>query len=277
MARFFGNRTGCHLSVIRRAERFAKLSKLVYWSEDKIKLRLQKRFSVIRFFSGNSTQALGLVNKSEVILVIRGTESIEDVRKNLRFKKRDFLGIGRVHSGFLESLEEVLVDLVDFLKTYSENRKVWLTGHSLGGSVALCLAAYLQSNSGTVSGVYTFGSPKVFGWKTADIQQKLLGQKVIRFVNDKDIVARLPLYTMGFKHVGKVFFLRNDQLYTNISFLRRAFLVLRDIFLSFVILGWTRGFIKILQDSLFAHPINIYICRIRKHVNLKTERRKTNL
>lgn len=53
-----------------------------------------------------------------------------------------------------------------------------------------------------VQGVYTFGQPRVGNNDFAAAVHAKLGSGIFRFVNDRDIVPRVPLFTMGFCHYG---------------------------------------------------------------------------
>ncbi|KAG2447612.1 hypothetical protein HYH02_007532 [Chlamydomonas schloesseri] len=56
-----------------------------------------------------------------------------------------------------------------FITGGARSKKLWFTGHSLGGVMATLFAAYMQRNGYSVQGVYTFGSPIVGDedWKDA--------------------------------------------------------------------------------------------------------------
>ena len=83
------------------------------------------------------------------------------------------------------------------------NKTIWITGHSLGGALAeLCAAQALFVSKIPVQGVYTFGQPRVGSNDFAAAVNAKLGSGIFRFVNDRDIVARVPLFTMGFCHYG---------------------------------------------------------------------------
>jgi hypothetical protein len=85
-----------------------------------------------------------------------------------------------------------------------------MTGHSLGGALAeLCAAQALFVSRIPVQGVYTFGQPRVGTKDFADAVHARLGSGIFRFVNDRDIVPRVPLFSMGFCHYGSQRFFDN--------------------------------------------------------------------
>ena len=71
-----------------------------------------------------------------------------------------------------------------------------------GALAELCAAQALFVSKIPVQGVYTFGQPRVGNKDFADAVNAKLGSGIFRFVNDRDIVPRVPLFTMGFCHYG---------------------------------------------------------------------------
>ncbi|MFM7578681.1 MAG: lipase family protein, partial [Microcystaceae cyanobacterium] len=76
----------------------------------------------------------------------------------------------KVHQGFLEAFRAVLAEkgdayeqlekIIDSLKEGCV-KNVWLTGHSLGGALSSVAAHCLLFFNLPVSGLYTFGAPRV--------------------------------------------------------------------------------------------------------------------
>jgi hypothetical protein len=56
----------------------------------------------------------------------------------------------------------------------------------------------------SIRGVYTFGQPRVGDWQFASKYEDHLGTKTFRFVNNNDVVARVPPAVLGFRHVGRM-------------------------------------------------------------------------
>lgn len=78
---------------------------------------------------------------------------------------------------------------------------VLITGHSLGGALATIAAAAWQGKY-PISGVYTFGQPAVGRGEFQDFFNQHYTNKFFRFVNDKDIVAKIP---PNYRHVGELY------------------------------------------------------------------------
>ena len=76
--------------------------------------------------------------------------------------------------------------------------KVVCTGHSLGAALATLCAARIDAHE-----LYTFGSPRV---GNRDFVKELIkdGIKHYRFVNNNDIVTKVPFALMMYKHCGEL-------------------------------------------------------------------------
>ena len=68
-----------------------------------------------------------------------------------------------IHCGFHQAAKVVYDELIGDLKDdAAAGKKIWVTGHSLGGASAMLLAAMLEWDADiAVSGVYTYGAPGV--------------------------------------------------------------------------------------------------------------------
>ena len=149
------------------------------------------------------------------ILAFRGSEpKVDDWAVNFDFTPDEGAG-GCIHEGFWKSLGVVWTDIINCLEDLNPEN-LWLTGHSLGGALAVLAAARLvlgEHPSGeevphrlatSIRGVYTFGQPRVGDWQFASKYEDHLGTKTFRFVNNNDVVARVPPAVLGFRHVGRM-------------------------------------------------------------------------
>lgn len=194
----------------KNAKYAAELSKAVY--DDNIVCDA--------FFEDNDTdtQAAGIVGPGSITIVFRGTESIQDWLQDAKFRKEKFeipkstvsntsvftrgesthWNWGRVHRGFLASIDSVWPQIREFLRQKYTGQAIFLCGHSLGAALAQLLAAWLSANGYNVKAVYTFGSPRVGNRKFA----RMFDQKVrhYRFVNNNDVVTRVPGFL--YRHTG---------------------------------------------------------------------------
>lgn len=157
------------------------------------KVDLQLRKPLLK---GTSTQGFVAEGEGFAIVAFRGTEFFllrRDPLSALRGAIQDVLtdsnailvrapapAQGWVHRGFRKALGEVFGQISGLA---GSGRALWLTGHSLGGALAILAAARLPN----VQGVYTFGSPSVGNSTFVDN----LPVRPFRFVHADDIVPRI--------------------------------------------------------------------------------------
>jgi hypothetical protein len=138
----------------------------------------------------SSTQGFWTANEDHVVLAFCGTNDIRDWITNIQFAMVPE-GTGKAHRGFVEALDAIWSIFFTKVKSHTDaGRKLWITGHSLGGALANLVARRLPTSMKPV-GVYTFGQPRV-GDTTFSKKYKESKIKHHRFVNNKDIVPTVP-------------------------------------------------------------------------------------
>jgi hypothetical protein len=134
------------------------------------------------------------------VVVFRGTDDNFDWFCNLNSLTTPTTQ-GPIHRGFHGSylpLRPQIVKLVD----RQRSKHLWLTGHSLGGALAVvCAHDLIDNERREVRGVMTFGQPMVAGEQLAIHLDRVLLGKFAHFVNESDIVARIPPFL---KHCGSL-------------------------------------------------------------------------
>lgn len=179
---------------------------------------LSKGFSpgTFEFIEGGDTQGFVVQDDTTILVAFRGTQPKHPVDWLSDAKAHHAQwahNVGKVHTGFYEALDLVWRDGQGVLPrrlASRGNRTVWITGHSLGGALAeLCAARACfdpRITSIPIEAVYTFGQPRVGDGEFATLLQNKMGVSVHRFVNDRDIVPRVPLFSMGYCHYGNMTF-----------------------------------------------------------------------
>lgn len=162
------------------------------------------------FLNKDDTQGFVIGNASTVVVAFRGTEP-----ENLRDWAVDFDAklerspFGRVQAGFQGALLAVWRPMTEAIAEYQNvGQSLWLTGHSLGAALATIATAHLRAapNDKPVYGLYTFGSPRV---GDRDFEQGFnddMRSRAFRFVNNNDVVTRVPPRVAGFSHVGTLLY-----------------------------------------------------------------------
>lgn len=115
----------------------------------------------------------------------------------------------RVHEGFFHAIDAVIDEIAEQLGKPPVIRRppLLITGHSLGGALAVLCAWMLERRGIEVHSVYTFGQPRVGDRQFAAAYDASLGGRTFRIVNQNDIVPRLPGRLMGFRHAGQCVFI----------------------------------------------------------------------
>ena len=110
--------------------------------------------------------------------------------------------MGRCIAGLPGDFDQVRAGLVAAIRDVDPARKtLYLTGHSLGGALATIAACELLAEF-PITGIYTFGQPRVGDAVTAAFIRYHYPTGYHRFVFDDDIVPRVP---PGYTHVGRLY------------------------------------------------------------------------
>jgi triacylglycerol lipase len=165
-----------------------------------------------RLISVSNTQVYVAQNDKAIVVAFRGSQaptSLDGLKDWLLTNANNYLiipegqigtdfaaaGVGaRFHRGFMEALAEIWEPLLKAVTeaTESGDRPLWVTGHSLGGALALMAAWRLQRNFVAIHEVVTFGSPMVGNDAAARAFEKEFAGKIFRYVNLEDPVPLLP-------------------------------------------------------------------------------------
>jgi len=185
----------------------AELANLAYEKDkETAKKTIAEKFKMdwVQFFRIEETEALVTYNATALILAFRGTSSAQDALTDAKIKLIEGpKGNGRIHEGFKTGLDKIWNEVWHSMGRARRNRTLWLTGHSLGGALALTATARLQfEKNQAIQGLYTFGQPRVGDPAFTEACHKKFGNRYFRFVHNNDIVPRVPFRLMGFEHTG---------------------------------------------------------------------------
>ncbi|WP_439107299.1 lipase family protein [Congregibacter sp.] len=158
------------------------------------------------------TQCFIMADDNNIVVVFRGSDSGNDWFANFQASQDPgpFESTG-AHEGFQDSLYPAVIKLTEILRTQADKpRRVWITGHSLGGALCSLYAGMLLENDIDVYGVYTFASPRPGDAKFASALSKSIEGPHYRVVNSGDVVPHVPPEPF-FSHPGSRVILKHNH------------------------------------------------------------------
>jgi len=242
----------------------AYASQLAYSDAATISAQLQAwGFDPARFTFLNKSDTQGFVTATDemVLVSFRGTQSndIWDWMTDARIALRPYQP-GLVHIGFYNALNDVWHEMNAAINAGRDHgQSLWVTGHSLGAALAgLAVSRMIFEEQTPTNGLYTFGHPRMGNFVFGNGYDTEFMAKTFRYVNDQDIVTRIPPRTLGYAHVGQLlFFDQNGRLQNDDHFWNR--------FLTEIKVG-IEGLKKpagIVED----HAIQRYIDNLQKYLD----------
>jgi triacylglycerol lipase len=203
------------------------------------------------------TQVLVKHEGDTVFVVFPGTDSIADWQTDLRAGKVEFNSQGRVHEGFDEAHASVIEEVIEQIGKGSRHRRIIVSGHSLGGALAMLCALQLWDCGIVVDAVYTFGAPRVGNGSFTRHYNANLHDETYRIENQDDPVPYLPPWLMGYRHAGTEVLLGERSLTVAPSLWEQGSTTL-DAVLNRKAEPDNKNFV-----SVSAHSINSYIKKLK--------------
>jgi hypothetical protein len=176
------------------ASELAQCSSDAYQAPVDIESDLKKRgYQEVAFLSFKSLAGYVAFLDETAVVVFRGTipSDFPNWLTNLdtRSEKTDH---GNVHAGFWSAYGSMHEQLTKVLKA-KKTKRIWITGHSLGGAMAaICSYRLSTIENLEIAGLMTFGQPKVGSKAFCDHMESQLAGRVVYFVNETDMVTRIP-------------------------------------------------------------------------------------
>jgi len=190
------------LPRLEKALLFAELSNIVYLREN-LAAECAALLGLARYtyLDNDGSQAFIFENDEDCILVCRGTEPNDwnDIKADIDAASVVAETVGRVHRGFKTEVDDLWPQIEALL--INNNKKLWIAGHSLGAAMATICASRCRLahiNTSPIE-VYTYGSPRV--GNNSYVNHAFL--RHYRWVNNNDIVTRVPPTWLGYKHTGR--------------------------------------------------------------------------
>ena len=240
-------------TFLERSLLFAKLSSIAYSDDVAYVKKVVKTlgFTTVEFYNKDGAQAYRFMNKTDLVIACRGTQPSEfnDIKADLKAMPVMAETVSRVHRGFKAEVDELWPMVQEDLRRKTNaSKNIWFTGHSLGAAMTTIMASRCNCDAEMpdIQEVFTYGSPRV-GWSG---YCKSLNVTHHRWVNNNDIVTRVPPAFFGFKHTGNEHYFNNEGKLVDLGMWQR----LRDRL---------KGLVGNKTDMIADHAILVYAKHIK--------------
>ena len=237
-----------------RSGLMARLSEIAYQDEKTARAYAKAiGFTRTLFFNVDGAQAYIFSNRDDCVVACRGTQPSEwnDIKADLKLLKVESETIGEVHRGFKKEVDDLWPTLQPTIQRYGAKRTyhvdIWFTGHSLGAAMATIIASrcYQDNDCPDPAELYTYGSPRAGDGDYVSC----FNFPHHRYVNNNDIVTRVPMYIMGYRHHGTLHYFNCNGVEKKLT----AWGKFKDR-----LVGLGRGILKLQMDSFSDHNITTY-------------------
>lgn len=255
------------LTRLEQSLLFAELSQIAYMPPGPALDCVRKiGFQESLYFDRDGAQAYRFRNEYDCVIVCRGTEPTEwnDVKADANAVTVLAEAVGRVHSGFQREVDDLWPILE---RALAGNRQpLWFAGHSLGGAMATICArrCRLSKMSSHPEGLFTYGSPRV-GDRAYVNYCRLVHY---RWVNNNDIVTRVPPAWWGYSHGGREMYIDSRGHVRAVAGWRRVADRLR---------GFLLGLGRLSIDHFSDHSVEHYIAHIHAAVQRQKQAMKPRI
>lgn len=261
----------------------ARLAQISYMDVEEATACIHEEFpkyTTIKFIDHDGCQMICLsdVESNQTRLVFRGSEfdTQNDIMANLNIVRGTDTTLSQnthnvdihVHGGFLEEIESIWPSIYKYIEDVCKSKyhHILLTGHSLGGALALLCGTRLAACFDLLwFDCYSFGAPMVGGTSFEACFESLYNVDHIRIVNNNDVVPRLKtLSALGYCHVGELVYLSTNHeiIHHALTWEERAY-------------EWFWGHWKAIThfkwlDSFQDHKMIHYATILNEHMDTKT-------
>jgi len=247
------------LTLDARALLFAELSQIAYYPQkDATKLAKSLGFTTVEFYDLNGAEAYRFMNKYDMVFACRGTQPTQynDVKADARAFPVVAETVGRVHGGFKGEVDKLWEMMKEDIIREQSKRAIWMTGHSLGAAMSTIIASRCKGDTAlnNPKELHTYGSPRV-GWRTYLANFPFIHY---RYVNNADIVPRVPFLIFGYVHHGQCQYFNHYGNLRNLTGWQRV----KDVWRGII-----RGLFKGKVDSFSDHNIKQYVAHLQERFN----------
>jgi triacylglycerol lipase len=191
-------------------------------------------FSDYQTFDSASIQGFIANGRGFTLIAFRGSDhtEIEDWVGNADFDLvfDPHIRGGQVHSGFQRGVASIWPQIQELVSEHRRpEQRLILTGHSLGGALAVLTAARFASaqRAPELDAIFTFGQPRAGDHDFVRRFDRDFKDRTFRYVNRYDLITRLPPRLLGYDHAGRLRYLdENGVLHENLSLWQQLLMTL---------------------------------------------------
>jgi triacylglycerol lipase len=243
------------LGLLDKGLLFAELASIAYKDLKEVKPLAKKLgFTAVEMYDNDGAQAYRFQNARDCVIVCRGTEPTEfnDIKADLQATPVRSETVSRVHKGFKKEVDDLWPMVVEDVRALKK-QTLWFAGHSLGAAMATVMASrcFYDDTLMDPAELHTYGSPRV-GWPG---YVKTMAVEHHRWVNNNDVVTKVPLWCMGYRHDGIEHYIDSEGDIDQ----EKGFARFCDGFQ-----GMIRGIFKGSVDLISDHNMSDYIAHIAK-------------
>ena len=202
---------------VRNAAALAAASQFAYFPQEVGGPQFQSELGLdAKLISVNNTQAYVGVNDEHLVVAFRGSEgpnSLDGLKDWFLTNAMNYLvepsgdlsteflaaGVGcRWHKGFISAINDIWEPLFHAVDAHmkEKERTFWITGHSLGGALAILGAWLFFRRTMMPHQAYTYGAPMVGNATVAEAFDREFDGRIFRYVNGPDPVPLLPMLSL---------------------------------------------------------------------------------
>lgn len=185
----------------------AEISKVTYDDEEDQVSSIKKLGAVtVRPIVVGLSHGVVASDDNAVVIGFRGTKAPADWLTDATIIGRQ-VSDGKIHRGFYHVVDAIYKEVFDeAVRQGAKSKTVWITGHSLGGAMAVVFAHRGATESELApEGIITFGQPLAVSSSLAQFFLDTFNTRYIRFVNNWDAVPRL---LPNYRHAGSRVYLK---------------------------------------------------------------------
>ena len=164
----------------------------------------QKIYKLIGLSYTRKLQTVGYVAKCKDYLIISlvSTANLNDVLVSTDNKLTDIIE-GQIHKGYYIHTLELIPSILKILSLYPNIKKLYITGHSMGGALSSIVGYFINKNfSDYFIKVYTYASPKYGNKQLKYYLEKRKNIVFFNTINESDMVIYKPLH-WKYTRIGK--------------------------------------------------------------------------